>query len=487
MSLLDVIAHMIEVALGAYEPSATKMRDQLLGTQVAPAGPGARGTVALSGDAPQALGAAAAGATGEASDAGHVHPADASVGTALREAIDDAVAGLLQAGGNISLTYDDTAGTLTISVSGVPAHTHAYVTGVSGTAPIVSSGGASPAISISVATDAAAGSMSASDKAKLDGITAGADPTGATIHGAAAKATPIDADALGLVDSAAANALKQLSWANLKATLKTYLDTLYATTSAASLSSGTLDDARLSSNVPLKNAANTFSANQAVTGTLASTGDMFPAGAGSGLAARVVDYGLTPTEHFRSGSIPSGFAWVSDAVFGGAPASVTWSRSSDYGLFTGTSGTRHFLARSISTFLGRAGYLRGTEAFNTIVGLRVDDGTDSNYYELYVADAGSGLNQIRLRQRTGGAAAVTTNGPSIAKGIILPIMLYSNNPSGSTHYPYCYIIGESLLTMAILTGTAATWTASRFGLIVHDGAAVSVGATLTDWLHWTYA
>lgn len=42
---------------------------------------------------------------------------------------------------------------------------------------------------------------------------------GALIDGAANKATPVDADYLGLMDSAAANILKKLSWANLKATL----------------------------------------------------------------------------------------------------------------------------------------------------------------------------------------------------------------------------------------------------------------------------
>jgi hypothetical protein len=45
---------------------------------------------------------------------------------------------------------------------------------VTGTAPIVSSGGTAPAISISAATTSAAGSMSATDKSKLDGIAAGA-------------------------------------------------------------------------------------------------------------------------------------------------------------------------------------------------------------------------------------------------------------------------------------------------------------------------
>jgi hypothetical protein len=50
---------------------------------------------------------------------------------------------------------------------------------------------------------------------------------GALINGATAKTTPVDADLFGLVDSAASNILKKLTWANVKATLKSYFDTLY--------------------------------------------------------------------------------------------------------------------------------------------------------------------------------------------------------------------------------------------------------------------
>jgi len=53
---------------------------------------------------------------------------------------------------------------------------------------------------------------------------------GALINGATAKTTPVDADMIGLMDSAASNVLKKLSWANIKATLKTYFDTLYSPT-----------------------------------------------------------------------------------------------------------------------------------------------------------------------------------------------------------------------------------------------------------------
>lgn len=54
-------------------------------------------------------------------------------------------------------------------------------------------------------------------------------------NASSAKTTPVDADLLPLVDSAASFGLKKLSWLNVKVALKTYFDTLYL-----SLSGGTL-------------------------------------------------------------------------------------------------------------------------------------------------------------------------------------------------------------------------------------------------------
>lgn len=75
--------------------------------------------------------------------------------------------------------------------------------------------------------------FTATEKTKLSGIETAADVTdavnvGSSIHGATAKVTPVDADTMPLIDSAASNVLKKVTWANIKATLKTYLDTLYA-------------------------------------------------------------------------------------------------------------------------------------------------------------------------------------------------------------------------------------------------------------------
>lgn len=50
------------------------------------------------------------------------------------------------------------------------------------------------------------------------------------IHASSLKTTPVDNDEMGIWDSVSST-LKKLTWANLKATLKTYFDTLYVTLS----------------------------------------------------------------------------------------------------------------------------------------------------------------------------------------------------------------------------------------------------------------
>lgn len=56
-----------------------------------------------------------------------------------------------------------------------------------------------------------------------------------TVTAATSKTTPVDADLLTLFDSASTFSLKKLTWANLKATIKTYFDTLYAASGGSAL------------------------------------------------------------------------------------------------------------------------------------------------------------------------------------------------------------------------------------------------------------
>lgn len=90
------------------------------------------------------------------------------------------------------------------------------------------------------ATASQKGLATAAQITKLDGIENAADVTdaanvGSSIHGAAEKTTPVDADTVPLIDSAASNVIKKLTWANIKATLKTYFDTLYKAAGAEAL------------------------------------------------------------------------------------------------------------------------------------------------------------------------------------------------------------------------------------------------------------
>jgi hypothetical protein len=70
-----------------------------------------------------------------------------------------------------------------------------------------------------------------------------ADNVGGAMTGATAKTTPVDADTMALNDSAASNALKKVTWANVKATLKAYFDTVYqAAGNYFNKSSDTMDE-----------------------------------------------------------------------------------------------------------------------------------------------------------------------------------------------------------------------------------------------------
>lgn len=82
---------------------------------------------------------------------------------------------------------------------------------------------------------------------------------GPMIHNKTSKTTPVDADIIPLSDSAASWLLKGLSWTNLKATLKTYFDTIY--TALAGTSSNTFQIG--TSGPKLKNNSGTIEARNA--------------------------------------------------------------------------------------------------------------------------------------------------------------------------------------------------------------------------------
>ena len=82
------------------------------------------------------------------------------------------------------------------------------VTGVTGTAPIVSSGGAAPVLSILPATGTTAGSMSAADKAKLDGAATIVSAVTGTLPITVATGTSTPVIAINAATNAAAGSIE---------------------------------------------------------------------------------------------------------------------------------------------------------------------------------------------------------------------------------------------------------------------------------------
>lgn len=163
------------------------------------------------------------------------------------------------------------------------------------------------------------------DEAQTITLTSSGGDIAGTIHVADEKTTPVDADEVGIVDSEAANTLKRLTWANIKATLKAYFDNIYSALFDQSLNT---EDAPQFAGLTL---------TDALTHAFASTGDVvlrtnagedhdgfiefhalnYPGGEGE-----TKDYIVTEKTDYNHAAPDGGYVWIGTGTGG----TVEWLR-----------------------------------------------------------------------------------------------------------------------------------------------------------------
>lgn len=307
-------------------------------------------------------------------------------------------------------------------------------------------------------------------------------------HAATSKTTPVDADELPVSDSAATFGLKKLTWANLKATLKTYFDGLYlnqnTTGSAATLTTARTVQTNLAST---SSASFDGSANvtPGVTGTLpvgnGGTGAATLTGIVKGNGTSAMTAAAAGTDYVAPGGAlgtPSGGTLTNCT---GLPvAGITASTSTALGVGSVELGhaSDTTLTRSSAGVLAVEGNtvpVNTTSAVHTAGTIELGHASDTTISR---AAAGSiaveGVVVATIKPRVSSLSnttSVSVNADSfdmvVDTGITGAITL--NNPTGTP--------GEGQKLSYALTGTAAR--AISYGTAFEDGPATRPTTTTT--------
>jgi hypothetical protein len=209
--------------------------------------------------------------------------------------------------------------------------------------------------------------------------------------------------------------------------------------------------------------------------------DIRPNGTTLGVARRSVEKGYAGTidSHFRTGDTVgngelSAYALASSPFVSG---SISYSFAGEFLLVTPGSGNRVFMYKSVSINDRLECVMAGSSVENA--GMRVDDGSDNNYYEFRLEDLANGTCRINAKHRTGGGSVTTVNGQPIPFHTMKRVSLNINDLGAGNHrYQIRLWPGESANAGSLLhLGSSVSWTPSRGGPVAEH-----IGSGVWEWI-----
>lgn len=233
---------------------------------------------------------------------------------------------------------------------------------------------------------------------------------------------------------------------------------------------------------------------------LAAGDDNFPNNDGRGLASRFINQtGLTTWgAHFRTGETTgpgngtlASYSWAAAPFI--TPGTLIWSAAGEYAYVGDASASyRAFLNRSITNNAAswQEKHLVGRFCPGVFgaIGLRFDDGTDTNYVEIYATDvAGDATTTLEWRVPTG----IVTSNINVPLGTFLTFYLRCYYDGVSAYYAIGYILAEdgNIQGIAGFVATITAWVpaAGRAGIILRNDTAGGSGPSECDWFYTTFA